>query len=196
MPAKVIGPTTQRVAANLKRLRQRAGLSLREVSRRLDVAGQPILDTSLIRAEQASRPLTADEVVAIAAILDIAPATLLMPAAEAPMVPWDATAELTPGLAVPLHKVWAWATGELPLSGGLPRDVADFMLTNKPHRFQLDMGPAERASVVFAMQGKMRDVMALALRNGVDVADIRTMFEQNLALLLNSMSGWVDGQDS
>jgi transcriptional regulator with XRE-family HTH domain len=183
MPAtkKVVGPTTKRVAANMKRIRQRRGLSLRELSRQLAGMGQPILDTGLIRVESGERPLNADELVAVAAVLDVSPNLLLLPGPMTPMTSLSHTEPLTPDMKESLGRMWAWATGEQPLAPGTGHDTAEFVMENRPHRFQLSLdGPG----LEFA--GEMRSLIYRALTAGVTPWQLRTMLEQSMTAAINT----------
>lgn len=69
--AMVIGEAGQRVARNVKRLRQQQRLSLVEVSRRLTEAGRPIARLGLSCIEKCERRVDLDDLVALANALNV-----------------------------------------------------------------------------------------------------------------------------
>lgn len=94
------------VGANLKRLR--APLSLRRLAQRLREIGHPICADGLNRMEMGRRQATVGDLVALAVVLDVSPATLLMPAERGPV-------QLTPGVRATWDAAWRWVTGDQPL---------------------------------------------------------------------------------
>jgi transcriptional regulator with XRE-family HTH domain len=117
------GPTAATVAANVKRLREQLNLGLRALAQRLADAGRPLTHTALDKIERGTRRVDVDDLMALAAALDISPATLLMPAivpvAGLPKLAyrpeWDAPAEVT-GLPkdVDANTLWMWLTAQAP----------------------------------------------------------------------------------
>jgi transcriptional regulator with XRE-family HTH domain len=181
MPVKLMGPTSTRIAANLKRLRQQQGLGLRELSRRLAELGQPVADTGLIRTEQGDRAVTADEVVALAAVLGCSPNLLMLPGPMTPMTSLAHQELLTPKASESLGRMWAWATGEQPLEPGTGHDMAEFAMLNRPHRFQLSLaGPG------MEFDAEMRSLIHRALTAGLSPWQLRTMLEQSMTAAINS----------
>lgn len=117
------GPTSGRVAAALKRIRQEQGLSYAELARRLADTGHPILDTGLMKIEKGQRRVDVDDLTALAVALGVTPNRLLLPEVDAirPGAPFA----LTPGRdKVRTDDAWAWAYGERPL-GAPPASIAD-----------------------------------------------------------------------
>ena len=74
-----IGEAGRSVVSNIERLRAVRGLSLRQLSERLGKLGRPILPAVLHRLSQGNRRVDADDLVALAAALGVAPADLLLP---------------------------------------------------------------------------------------------------------------------
>ena len=117
------GPTATTVAANVKRLREQLNLGLRALAQRLADVGRPLTHAALDKIERGTRRVDVDDLMALAAALDVSPATLLMP----PIVPvegvpklayrpeWDAPAEVT-GLPkdVDANTLWMWLTAQAP----------------------------------------------------------------------------------
>lgn len=69
--AMVIGEAGQRIARNVKRLREQRNLTLVELSNRLYVAGRPIPITGLRRLERGERRVDVDDLIAIAGVLNV-----------------------------------------------------------------------------------------------------------------------------
>ncbi|WP_436785776.1 helix-turn-helix domain-containing protein [Yinghuangia sp. YIM S10712] len=125
------GPTGKTVAKNLARLRKLRGLTTRQMSALLERNGRAIPASGITRMEKAERPVTADELMALAVALDVSPVTLLLPA--------DARAdtEITGGGVVDARDAWTWAWCNEPLR--LPereeeaeRAVTEFLLNSRP----------------------------------------------------------------
>jgi transcriptional regulator with XRE-family HTH domain len=77
MPAAEIGPAGQQVAENVKLLRQRRGLSLRQLSELLARHDRPILASGLAKLEAGDRRIDVDDLTVIAAVLGSTPMRLL-----------------------------------------------------------------------------------------------------------------------
>ena len=117
------GPTADTVAANVKRLREQQNLGLRALAQRLATTGRPLTHTALDKIERGTRRVDVDDLTALAAALDVSPATLLMP--DVPVVPgvpklayrpeWDAPVDVT-GLpeSISAHYLWMWLTAQTP----------------------------------------------------------------------------------
>jgi len=110
-----LGPTGDAVRANVKRLREHLGYA--EVSRRLEAFGRPIPDLGLRRIEAGDRRVDVDDLMALAAVLGVSPASLLMPelatVTEKDLVP--VTGWQKPITAI---VVWRWLTAAQPLVRG------------------------------------------------------------------------------
>ncbi|WP_344969966.1 helix-turn-helix domain-containing protein [Salinactinospora qingdaonensis] len=128
-----IGPTGKQVSANLHRLRTTRGLTVRELARRLtDNHGRSWTPGAVSRVESGQRRVDADDLMALALALNVAPTALLLPP--------DAEGETQiTGAAGPLPSahVWRWADGQWPLTWStdpeeLRRQLMDFHLTSRP----------------------------------------------------------------
>ncbi|MEU8327121.1 helix-turn-helix domain-containing protein [Micromonospora sp. NPDC048839] len=132
-----LGPVGEAVQANLKRLRLDRGFNFKQVSDRLSAIGRPIPVLGLSRIERGARRVDADDLVALAIVLEVAPVTLLMPPADDVESPPDVP--LAPGVTVTWQAAWRWALGEQPLmevgERANRRDsrVAAFIAANRPH---------------------------------------------------------------
>lgn len=110
-----LGPTGETVRHNVRRLRERCGLSYAELSRRLEDAGRPIATLGLSRIEAGERRVDADDLVALAVVLDATPATLLLPDNGG----GDAEEATAAGEATGAD-LWAWAERWAPLPSQRP----------------------------------------------------------------------------
>jgi transcriptional regulator with XRE-family HTH domain len=139
--AKEAGPSSVRVAANLRHIRQQRGLSYAELARRLVALGHPILDTGLMKIEKGERRVDVDDLVALALALGITPNRLIMPDVDLPGITTEYM--LTPAVKGRPVELWQWAQGErhpgIPVEGahswlgeGEHPDLT-FALTNRPY---------------------------------------------------------------
>lgn len=127
------GPTGQTVAENIARLRKVRGLSTRQLSAALKQAGRNISPSGITRMEKADRHVTADELVALAAVFGVSPSALLLPLDDAP----DGTLEITGVGAVPADAAWDWMDGRRPLElpeGDTSTAMLDYALYSRPPR--------------------------------------------------------------
>jgi transcriptional regulator with XRE-family HTH domain len=105
------GPTGKTVGRNLARLRQQRGRTTRQLSAQLKQAGRPIPASGITRMEQGERQVTADDLVALAVVLNTSPISLLLPAE------WgDVTVELTNERQLTARTAWRWIRGLSPAS--------------------------------------------------------------------------------
>src|SRR5690348_9018550 len=78
------GATAQTVSANVQRLRGERNLTLRGLSRLLGAVGRPLTHSAVDQIEKGTRRVDVDDLMALAAALDVSPATLLMAPAATP----------------------------------------------------------------------------------------------------------------
>lgn len=134
------GPGAERVASNVRTLREERGMSLRRLSERLGKVGRPMLASGLSKIEQGDRRADADDLVALAIALDVTPNRLLLPADAG-----DDVFALTGEVDATGAMAWRWAAGDEPLPGtAKPYDAgraARFHEVNRPH--EADDMPAE-----------------------------------------------------
>lgn len=110
-PAAQYGPTAATVAENVKRLRDRRGLSIYQLSALLREAGRPITPAAVGKIERQQRQVTVDDLAALAVIFGVSPSSLLLPLtsrAEDPV-------EVTGGGTVDALQAWEWGIGRIPL---------------------------------------------------------------------------------
>lgn len=74
-----IGGVGQDVIANVERLREARHLSLRGLSERLAALGHPLITSAVHAIVQGKRKVTADDLAALAQVLEVSPADLLVP---------------------------------------------------------------------------------------------------------------------
>lgn len=116
-----MGPTAERVANNLRRLREARGMSLRMLSTELEKVGRTLSADAINKIENGRtlepgsaepkqiRRADVDDLVAFALVFNVSPLTLLLPA----------TAGEEPAAITRRHKVtsrtaWQWGTGRGP----------------------------------------------------------------------------------
>ncbi|MET9362196.1 helix-turn-helix transcriptional regulator [Streptomyces sp. NPDC006632] len=110
-PAAQYGPTAATVAKNVKRLRDRRGLSIYGLSELLRAAGRPITPAAVGKIERQQRQVTVDDLAALAVILGVSPSALLVPLTSSS----KDEVEVTGGGSVTAADAWAWAQGRRPL---------------------------------------------------------------------------------
>ncbi|MFD5207305.1 helix-turn-helix domain-containing protein [Streptomyces anulatus] len=130
-----VGPTGETVAANIKRLRDRRGMTTRQLSGVLERAGRAIPASGITRMEKAERVVTADELTALAAALQVNPSALLLPLKDGPAE----LIEITGVGQVGAERAWDWMDGEMPIAEIKPGDPTGAIL-----QFQVDARPAGR----------------------------------------------------
>ena len=140
-PEKV-GPTGQRVAENVKRLR--GHLSLRGFSAALAECGRRIIPSGILKIERGQRRVDVDDLVALAAALGTTPNRLLLPEHAD-----ETVIELTPTLrGGTARSAWEWAEGQHPLTApDSMTELVDFRRRNRP----LDPDPQETLNLVMAI---------------------------------------------
>lgn len=101
---------TATVAARIRELRERRGLSARQLAERCAEAGADWLDRSIIANIESGRrrTITIDEVLVFAHALDVAPIHLFVPVDARPML-------VTPKWVVPSPRAREWVRGRYPL---------------------------------------------------------------------------------
>ncbi|MCC3653214.1 helix-turn-helix transcriptional regulator [Streptomyces sp. S07_1.15] len=134
-----LGPTGRTVAANVKRLREGRGLTLRALSKALREKGRPLSADALNKIENGAseeprpiRRVDADDLVALAVALDVHPAALLLPHTAAS----DQTAIITTAGEVPARRAWEWAHGMRPLREDQDRGWLRFRLNALPEAWR------------------------------------------------------------
>ncbi|MEU7718169.1 helix-turn-helix domain-containing protein [Streptomyces tibetensis] len=122
-----LGPTGRAVAANVKRMREARGLTLRALSARLKEEGRPLSADALNKIENGAsdepkqiRRVDVDDLMALASVLGVHPNALLLPHTARERneeTGQPETIEITGGGAIPARQAWEWAHGMRPLQG-------------------------------------------------------------------------------
>jgi transcriptional regulator with XRE-family HTH domain len=112
-----LGPVGRYLIENLIKLREVRHLTYRELSDRLAGLGRPIPPLGLSRIEKGARRVDVDDLVALAAVLNVDLAALLLPHTA------EGELEVLPGLRVPAREAWRWARGGRPIM--LPDDESE-----------------------------------------------------------------------
>ena len=150
-----IGPTGERVAANVKELRLARRMKLDDLSQRLGELGRLIPKSGLSKIESGERRVDVDDLTALAIALEVNPNRLLLvDHAEV-----DDELELTEELSATSKSAWAWASGDLtddagpwPWAkfaehGGKPMEALAFQQATRPHDPPIYLTPEEWAVV-------------------------------------------------
>ncbi|HEX5289805.1 MAG TPA: helix-turn-helix transcriptional regulator [Streptosporangiaceae bacterium] len=187
------------MSENLLRLRRQRGLTAAELSRRLASLGQPIIETGIIKIEKGDRRVDVDDLVALAAALDVSPSELLLP--EWKYGTAASTVAVTSHQDASVREMWAWATGEVPL-GRRPVSISDprearedewnFAVLGRPHHFAGSsyIGPLENALMSDAVRSRtpaaLGALVIAAFQAGASTADIRDIVETALVSAMGS----------
>ena len=119
-----LGPSGRAVAANIEQLRTAQNLTFVALSEQLETLGRPIPPLGLRKIVAETRRVDADDLVAIAVVLNVSPASLLMPnlsaVAEGDFV--DVTGWHKP---VPAQHVWKWLTATRPFVSAMLGSFVD-----------------------------------------------------------------------
>lgn len=133
-PAAQYGPTAAAVAQNVKRFRERRGMTIYSLSGALSKTGRPITPSAIAKIEKQQRQVTVDDLTALAEVLQVSPPALLLPPTDTGPV------NVTPNTAVPWKAAWRWAHGEEPpfsredAGDDYPERRRRFLAECQPHR--------------------------------------------------------------
>ncbi|MGW5273595.1 helix-turn-helix domain-containing protein [Streptomyces sp. NPDC004044] len=140
------GPASQHVSANLPRLRKARGLSTTALAAELKEQGQYIPPTGITRIEKGERRVDADDLIALALVLNVSPLTLLLPPQWS-----DEQVQLTSRVSLPARTAWLWAEGRAPATdwatgtGGADLDdEAEQEYFRRREQYETLAHPAER----------------------------------------------------
>lgn len=134
------GSPGEYVAQNVRRLRARRGMTVRDLSARLGEIGRPVLPSGITKIEQGQRRVDVDDLVALALALGVNPNALLLPNGDH-LPPFGTVREvgLTSTVRANWFRAWGWAAGDQPLEGAEVRrarlsDQAEWFEETKPHK--------------------------------------------------------------
>lgn len=126
-----LGHTGRTVASNIAYYRAKRGWRLSQLSERMDEVGRPMTGNTLSAIENLTRRADVDDLVAIAAALEVSPAALLMPVVDDDedggavwLIPTSAEPDRgdeTP--TIQSGQFWDWLTVEAPLDAPLLPDT-------------------------------------------------------------------------
>ena len=116
------------MARNVAEVRRQRDLSVRELSVALAAIGVNLIASAISKVENGQRRLTAEELAAFAVVLQVAPARLMLPAADD-----GDLVQLAPEVAVPWQDAWRWATGDAPLGEYTDEQFTRWLRQNRPH---------------------------------------------------------------
>lgn len=108
-----LGASGSAVAKNVTRIRGSRGLNYSALSKLLSGHGREIPPLAVRRIEEGERRVDVDDLLALAAALNVSPATLLMPAVTDENLEVEVTASDAPRTA---DEVWDWLTAARPLA--------------------------------------------------------------------------------
>jgi transcriptional regulator with XRE-family HTH domain len=157
-----LGPTGERVQANVAHIRGDRGLKYTELSDRLEALGRAIPVLGLSRIERGERRVDADDLVALAIALGVTPNRLLLSDEDG-----KTEVALTPAVVVSQSQAWAWADGSaIPIAivaalrpGGRGRDYfaaqEDFALNARP-TFERAHGRSRASEAVGDVRQRIR----------------------------------------
>lgn len=123
-----LGHTGYTVASNIALFRVKRGWKLSELSERMAEVGRPMTGNTLSSIENLTRRADVDDLVAIAAALEVSPAALLMPQVdddEDGGIAWliPTSAEPDPGedgvASIQSGQFWHWLVADSPLDAPL-----------------------------------------------------------------------------
>ena len=129
-----LGPTGIDLTHNVRRRRDKLGLSYNELSRRLAEIGRDIPPLGLRRIEAGTRRVDVDDLMALAVVLGVSPVTLLAPTSSR-----RALVTATGTGKQPADKLWFWLCAEDTLKdSGL--SLPEFWLASWPEWRHDDLG--------------------------------------------------------
>lgn len=97
-------------AAMVEEVRKRRQMTQRDLSERLTELGRPMRPSAVAKIEAGDRRVDVDDLVTLAAALNVRPARLLLADVDA-----DDEVSLAPNLSIPAWAAWDWANGTNPI---------------------------------------------------------------------------------
>jgi transcriptional regulator with XRE-family HTH domain len=106
-----LGATGEQVRANVRRLRERLGLSQAQLARQTSGTSRPLASTAINEIENGARRVDVDDLVSLAVALGVNPNALLMP----DRVGDEFDIEVSGAGVVNSSRAWRWARGHAPI---------------------------------------------------------------------------------
>ncbi|MDX3641434.1 helix-turn-helix transcriptional regulator [Streptomyces sp. MB09-02B] len=126
------GPTGERVAANIAKIRRQRGWDQRKLADRMTEVGRPMRASVISKIEKGDRRVDVDDLVALARALKVSPVTLMLPGRdEREPVP------LLPGETVSWQGAWRWMHASAPPPEDVREDdfigLLNWLAENRPY---------------------------------------------------------------
>lgn len=106
-----LGATGEQVRANVRRLRERRGVSQAQLARQTADTSRPLASTAINEIENGARRVDVDDLLTLAVALGVNPNALLMP----DRIGDDLDVEVSGAAPVNSARAWQWARGHAPL---------------------------------------------------------------------------------
>lgn len=142
------GPVGDQVAQNLADFRRRRRMTTKRLAEEVSDLGVPMTASTVTKIETQGRRVFVDELVALAAALNVTPAALMLPGRDPRQPVWM-------GESMPWRRAWRWMHGAAPLPGGYEEaDFGDFLgwlAVNRPYMSEAEfkreyLGPTQPAT--------------------------------------------------
>ncbi len=200
--SKEPGPTAERTAANLRRIRRSRNVTTAGLSQRLAALGHPIADTGITKTEAGTRRVDVDDLVPLALALGVTPNTLLMP--DVDYLGNRDIHQLTPAVSGTAVELWQWAQGEKPLTLPVPdlpspfggNRVLEFSVRTRPYLTAAQSPAGDDATP--AQMSRLRDLSIAvqeAMKAGASGTEIRRVTEMTMThppMTDDEITTWLD----
>jgi transcriptional regulator with XRE-family HTH domain len=169
----VLGPTSEQFVENLSRLRKERGWSFKELSEvLLEDAHRAVPPLGLRRMESGERRVDIDDLMALATVFEVSPATLLLPADRS-----DRTCEVTGFGTMSTEMAWFLLGGTQNDPPKNWREKEDLLVSIERHtprmKLTLDKVATRRASIRAAWAVEETARVENLKRKNADSADAR-----------------------
>lgn len=144
-------PVGDVLARRLREARGARNWTQQELAAELERLGAPMDRTTIAKIEKGQRQARVEELIALAAALDVAPVHLFLPIED------DGLVALTPKLEVDVEKAWRWARGRQPL------DPANIRTYSFQHPGDIgvinpEASPEEKAAALAEFEERLLDM--------------------------------------
>ncbi len=189
------GYASQYAMENVRRLRERRGMSAADLAAALTIAGRSMQPGAVGKIERGERRLDADDLVALALALGVHPSALLLPPQAG-----DEEVPLTSTTSAPGWAVWQWAHGQAPLPSSSEAD--GYNTLDELEDFQLHAIPAElrrrEAHPAVRALRRVAEVVTRSITNPPKArarAGRRDAYERARAALDTEITDLIEGRD-